>query len=221
MKGISFLLFVIVMLSIVAIESCKEADVFVPFDTIEKFEVDSLEIANYITNKGLDESKLDTINGLIIYSVIDEGNGVEIERGDIISYNYILRTTDDSVRLTNIRSVAIENELDSFIYTIVSDTISEDPLLIEADTVDISTTLTYTTEKFTLAPSSWTVNGIFTSATLNAAYGRGLVPTIEQLNIGGQGIIILASESFFGGSEFLSNVVFVIDIYPVFARKPN
>lgn len=218
MKGTNCFWIVVVIGWSVFFTNCKKADIFIPFDREAQLFTDSLEIAAYITSKGFDPSKIDTADNFLIYFIQEEGTGEEIEIGDIVSFNYILRDIGDSVLATTIRSVAIDNLLDRWRVSI--DTVSREPLVIETDS---STFFSYNTQKFTLAQSSWTVlEGILVNSNnVNAAYGRGLVAVMKEMNVGGHAYVIIPSEAFLGGSEFLSPTIYVVEIFPVSLRKPK
>ena len=78
---------------------------------INQFAVDSVIIADYITDKGYDPTQLDTAGNIVIYTIIDEGDGETLQYDDIVSYYFVLSLTSDSIIITNQRSVAIENDI--------------------------------------------------------------------------------------------------------------
>ncbi|MFY0599487.1 MAG: hypothetical protein JXR03_07430 [Cyclobacteriaceae bacterium] len=200
MKRSKYLSFAISLIITIIFIQCRKVEIEVPFDIVGQYEVDSVEIASYISEKGYAASSLDTTQNLVVYTVLDEGDGETIEFDDIVSYYYAIKSTDDSVRSTNNLPIAIENELDS------------------ANTVNL-----YRTEKFTFAPSSWTVAGIFPNLleALNPPYRDALVAITKELKVGGHGVMILPSNAYFARDERFSQEIFVVDILPVQVRKPN
>lgn len=219
MKGINLAWIVIVIIFIVAFGNCKKADIFVAFDTIAQYDIDSVEMADYIIAKGYADEDLDTTSSLVVYTILDEGAGEAIEFDDIVTYNYTVRTTDDTVVLTTYESIAVEYEL------YVTDTVSIDSVTLLPTEIDTIFTGLSSNEKFTFAPSSWTVLSIVFSSEfvsfLNSPYNQALVELTKKMNIGGHGLMILPSAAFYGGDDYYSDVIYVVEIFPVFVRKTN
>lgn len=201
------------VVTLLYLNNCKQAEVFVPFNTTEQYSIDSTALADYLVTAGIDYSLLDTLTTKVlvsndtidrirsIYAILDEGAGESLEFDDIVSYNFNIRTLDDSVRATNIISVAVEYDL-----------------------YDSSFVSIYSPWKFTLASSGWTVAPLFSNistslGSLDGPYAQALATVVAQMNVGGHAVILFLSPLYY--DSFSTSSIYYVDIYTVAVRKPN
>ncbi|MEP4535250.1 MAG: hypothetical protein ABJ004_19290 [Cyclobacteriaceae bacterium] len=213
MKGKRISALIAALAVILIFEQCGEVDTIQPFDSNGKYVEDSTAMAEYISTQGYDPSLLDTIN-LAVYTVLETGDGEKLEYDDIVTFDFSVRTTDDSVQVTSVRQLAIDYGLFEI------DTVTLVPF--EIDTVFTGLD---SNRKFTLAPSGWTVTNLFLASglsPLNSTYKEIVAKTMIQMNVGGRATMVLPSAAFYGSSsDAYSTSVFIIDVYPTFVRKPN
>ncbi|MEP0366749.1 MAG: hypothetical protein ABJN36_01470 [Cyclobacteriaceae bacterium] len=213
MKGKRISALIAALAVILIFEQCGDVDTIQPFDSNGKYVEDSTAMAEYISTQGYDPSLLDTIN-LAVYTVLETGDGEKLEYDDIVTFDFSVRTTDDSVQVTSVRQLAIDYGLFEI------DTVTLVPF--EIDTVFTGLD---SNRKFTLAPSGWTVTNLFLASglsPLNSTYKEIVAKTMIQMNVGGRATMVLPSAAFYGSSsDAYSTSVFIIDVYPTFVRKPN
>ncbi|MEO9474338.1 MAG: hypothetical protein ABJG41_02355 [Cyclobacteriaceae bacterium] len=213
MKGKRIGALIIALAVILIFERCNDVKTVQPYDSSGKYVEDSTSMAEYINTKGFDHSLLDTIN-LGVYTVVESGDGEKLEYDDIVTFDFSVRTTDDSVQVTSVRQLAIDYGLFEI------DTVTLVPF--EIDTVFTGLD---SNRKFTLAPSGWTVTELFLASSLsplNSTYKEMVAKTMIQMSVGGRATMILPSAAFYGSSsDYYSTSVFIIDVYPTFVRKPN
>ncbi|MFT6868521.1 MAG: hypothetical protein ACJA08_003375 [Cyclobacteriaceae bacterium] len=214
MKGTRSIILFVGIVVITVLSHCKKAELFVPFDSSGQYEIDSTALGDYLATSGIDYSLLDTLTNKVlvdndtvdrirtIYAILDQGAGETLELNDIVSYNFNIRTTDDSVRVTNISSVAIAYDL------------------YDSSFVDI-----YSPLKFTLASSGWTVGALFGSLTsslsiLDGPYVTALATVTAKMNVGGHAVIFFLSPIYYS-SQFPGTTIYYVEIFPVQVRKPN
>lgn len=185
---------------------------------IDQYAIDSVVMADYIRDKGYANGDLDTVSipapsGRdydVIYTIIKEGDGESLDYDDIVSFNYTIRLTNDSVKVTNSSSVAKEWGI-----------------------FDETKSVFYTSTKFTLSPGVWTIPSIFSDYS-EIGYKNGIVAVVPKLKVGGHARMIMPSSLGFGSQDLgypilkgedikyiviPGNSVIVVDIYPVAVRK--
>ena len=98
------LVFILVAYFILMLGSCG-SDVLPPIDPTVQAEEDSIIVANYISELGLtgQDSMLSTG---VRYIILDSGSGESIDESDIVDFNYIGMTLNDTIFDTSIQSVA-------------------------------------------------------------------------------------------------------------------
>jgi hypothetical protein len=203
----------VAVLALAYFVSCSPAEVPDPITTSEQYSIDSIAIAKYINEKGYDYSKLDTTSNLVIYTILEEGTGESLVYDDIVSYHFALSNIYDTLKFTNLRSLAIANDI--------------------LDVNDFA----YSSVKFTLASQTWTVPSLF-SGSSDYGYKSGLVASMPKMKVGGRARLMIPSTLAFGDTSFgyiidtqgdtsivektiifEANSVIIADIYPVFVRK--
>ncbi len=193
--------------------------------TILQYPIDSVIIADYIKEKGYDHEKLDTLDlfttyfignsevrssGPMIYTILDEGDGEILDYDDIVSFDYAIRLTNDSVKLTNNAALAQE-------YGIYYE----------------ENTSFYKSIKFTLSRSSASTPS-FMSRFMGDTFSAGLSVTVPKMKVGGHARLIVPSTIAYSNYDLdyiikvdsvdklisiPANSVIIADIYPVFVRK--
>jgi len=154
----------------------------------------------------------------VYYTIIDQGEGEEINPNDIISYHLTLSFLDDEVWYSTDASTAELNDI----------------YIPAADTIGF-----YKPELVTFTPDGWNVPSVFDisrSVDLNIelGYRTGVGQVLEQMNLGGHARLIVPSLYAYQGATILvkqfqtspiqlqfvipANSVIIFDVFPVFRR---
>lgn len=154
-------------------------------------------IEDFVAENGY--TPTDTTTSGVRYHILDVGSGASIDINDHVSYNYTLTTaSSDSILLTNIRQVAIDNGL-------------------------LDSTRTYEPRIFTYSQSTWTVSSILRSAfsgeeLSETGFKEGLVVVTGKMNVGGHAVLMIPSGLMYGSQPLgtiPANSVIIIEIFLV------
>lgn len=206
------LVFILVAYFILMLGSCG-SDVLPPIDPTVQAEEDSIIITNYISEIGLTGQDSILSTG-VHYVILDSGSGEFIDESDIVDFNYIGMTLNDTIFDTSIQSVA-----DSIRILVQEDTVG-----VEASVEQLSLLLAFDEDRgyrpleVTYSASGWPFSGRFIRG-----FEDGLAASFRQMKVGGRVLIVIPSGQAYGalGSGFLipPNTVIAFELFPVEVEK--
>lgn len=159
--------------------------------------IDIGAINDYIAEKGYNFEPGDTTPTGVRFVVVNEGAGDEINYGDIVDVYYAQRLTDGTLITTNIDTVDINNGTYDSLYS-------------------------YPPIRFTHSETGWAIRNKLkgTSTIFTNGFFDGITAVLDNMNIGGNGEILVPSYLAYGTSTLSDyrNMVIVYQIHPVYKR---
>lgn len=148
---------------------------------------DIIAINKYLAKKGYDTTKVDTTRFGVRYVIVKKGTGTEkVDGSDIISFNYVGKTLQDSVFDASIDSIAKK-----------------------ADVFD--STRVYSPSQITYSLNGWTTKGRFING-----FSEGLATSFKGLAVGGHTLILMPSSLGYGArgaGKIKPNTPLAFDLY--------
>ena len=189
--------------------SCGDGNIFVEADPAIQAAEDSATIVNYIDDLGLTGMDSVLLSG-VHYVILDSGDGQFIDESDIVSFDYIGRTLNDTIFDTSIKEIA-----DSIRILVAEDTVG-----VEATLKQLSLLISFEEERsyepfeITYAASGWPFAGRFIRG-----FEQGVSATFKLMREGGKALIVIPSAQAYGpgGSGVLipGNTVIAFELFPL------
>lgn len=190
----TFLAFLIVFTSFMT--GCGDEEVRTQITEEVQREKDSIAIAEYINEKGIDPATLDTTAAGVIYQIIEKGSGDTIKYNDIVSLFLSLKLTDGTLLWTNIDTVLLNHDL------------------FDSTEVVNSLIITHTQTGWTLTENN------FLGLQGFVGLREGMSAVLSNMNVGGKAMFITPSMLSLrtGSRSYPNQEVFVFHIYPTKTR---
>ncbi len=171
-------------------------------DDNEQLEIDITDIENYLVAKGYAE--YDTLDFDVRALILEEGDGEEIEYGDIVNYHYIGRFLDGVLFDTSYPDLAFKQDTanaDSLVFELDDNDnfvldINGFPKIEYAEYQDDYFTVYQSTRDYAQFITTHTQDGWFVLRESNTIEGfnHGLHFTLENTRLGGKALAILPSQ---------------------------
>ena len=204
------LLLVLGMFSVLMIASCGDGNVFITPDPEIQANEDSATIVNYLSDLGYEGDAVGVTESGVRYLILEEGDGVEIDESDIVTFHFIGYTLNDTIFDTSIQEVA-----DSIRLAVQEDTIGVDASSIQLTLLSgFSENRNFAPVEITYSASGWPISGQFING-----FSDGISATFNKMNVGGSSLVVLPSGEAYGtsGSGLLipPNTVIAFELYPI------
>jgi len=205
------LLLALALFSIIMVMSCGDGNVLERTDPEIQAAEDSATIVNYLADLGYEGGEVGVLSTGVRYVILDSGNMESIGEGDIVTFDYIGKLTNDTIFDTTIKEVA-----DSIRMKVTEDTVgkADNEVTTQINILNaFPESRTYAPLRYTYAASGWTINGQFIDG-----FADGASATFRQLKVGGRSLIVIPSAEAYGtqGSGFLigRNTVIAFELRP-------
>jgi len=182
---------------------------------------DSATIVNYIEDLGLTGQDSVLASG-VHYVILDPGDGDTIGESDIVTFDYIGMTLEDTIFSTSTKEIA-----DSIRASAEADKVGKtDTVRQQAIINGFPEDDNYIPLRITYSASGWTLPAGFPFRSPILFFGNGLVNGISgsfrNVRVGGKVLVILPSAQGFGAATtFLvsSNSVIAFELFPTEVEK--
>jgi len=178
--------------------ACKKDAIVTTIDPVVQEQKDSVIIADYIAQKGY--KNVNTTTHGIWYTVLDSGRGgTPVKSGDILTFYYAGRLTDDFLFATNVDTIAMNNGTYDSAYT-------------------------YSPIHYTYTPDAWNFPELYANYyQFESGYREGATKVLSLMTPGGHSRIIIPSLRAYSTNPpynvgIPQNAVLVFDIYLTYKR---